>query len=65
VVTHDTHEIDVSQYIYEMLVLNLPYKRVHARMKDCNQEVLNKLREFESHEDQESDPRWDALKKLK
>lgn len=65
VLTHDTHEIDVSQNIYEMLVLGLPRKRVHTRLADCNQEVLAKLRAFEPYEEPTTDPRWDALKKLK
>ncbi len=65
VVTHDTHEIDVSQYIYEMLVLGIPGKRVHKKQSDCNQEVLNKLKALETDQEPTTDPRWDALNKLK
>jgi uncharacterized metal-binding protein YceD (DUF177 family) len=65
VVTNDTHEIDVSQYIYEMLVLGIPGRRVHKKTSDCNQEVLNKLKALETDEEPTTDPRWDALKKLK
>lgn len=64
--SHDTHEIDISHRIYEMLVLALPNKRVHASIDDCNPEVLNhEDYKEESEEEQEMDPRWDALKKLK
>jgi len=60
----EAYEIDVSQRIYEMIVLNLPNKRVHENTEDCNQEVLKKLNEINSTEE-EIDPRWEALKKLK
>lgn len=67
VLSNDTHEIDVTQLIYEMLVLNLPGKKVHARLEDCNQEVLAQLARAkeEAAAKKEADPRWDALKKLK
>jgi uncharacterized metal-binding protein YceD (DUF177 family) len=68
VVTHDTHEIDVSQMIYEMIVLNLPGKKVHKSIEDCNQEVIKRLNEAQKrddHDEDETDPRWEALKKLK
>lgn len=60
----EEYEIDVSQRIYEMIVLNLPNKRLHENPEDCNQEVLKKLNEINSQEE-EIDPRWEALKKLK
>lgn len=70
VVNQGTHEIDISHPVYEMLVLGLPYKRVHKKTVDCNQEVIQQLAEFKSVEDdieeeENTDPRWDALKKLK
>jgi uncharacterized metal-binding protein YceD (DUF177 family) len=63
VISHDTHELDVSQRIYEMLVLGMPSKRVHKKLSDCNQEVLERLQNAE--EEDKTDPRWDALKNLK
>lgn len=63
---HDTHEIDVSQRIYEMLILSLPEKRVHLDIDDCNSEVLKRLYISKSKEEKNRmDPRWDALNKLK
>lgn len=59
------HELDLSDRIYEMLVLNIPPKNVHERLEDCDQEALERLREFEGKDDDHIDPRWDALKKLK
>jgi uncharacterized metal-binding protein YceD (DUF177 family) len=65
IVSHDTHEIDVSHRIYEMLVLCMPNKRVHPSIEDCNTEVTSQLENFEDDIDDTVDPRWDALKKLK
>lgn len=67
VVSHDTHEIDVSHRIYEMLILNFPKKRVHKKLGDCNAKAIEKLNEINSSEENgdTTDPRWEALKKLK
>jgi uncharacterized metal-binding protein YceD (DUF177 family) len=61
------YKVDISHYIYEFLTLHLPAKRVHGEDKDghslCNSDVIRIL---EEHSDEQgSDPRWDALKKLK
>lgn len=67
VLSHDTHEIDVAPLIYEMIVLNLPRKKVHASKAECNTEVLERLEAAESRDEnkEDTDPRWEALKKLK
>ncbi len=67
VLSHETHEIDVSHLIYEFLVLSLPNKRVHTKKSDCNQEAIERLEQFKIKEEEikTTDPRWDALKKLK
>jgi len=55
--------IDISNFIYEYIMLLLPYKRVHPEGEDlCDQEVVDKLNQ---HTQNESDPRWAALKELK
>ena len=62
-------KIDVSGYLYEYILLSLPIKRQHSNPEDCNQEVLNKLNNFlvedEVKEDENIDPRWNDLKKIK
>tara|TARA_R110002167_G_scaffold158880_1_gene354216 strand:+ start:4341 stop:4871 length:531 start_codon:yes stop_codon:yes gene_type:complete len=64
------HQINVAQYIYEMLVLAVPQKRVHPGVVDgtLKSEALDKLKELQPKELKENiaknDPRWDALKKL-
>ncbi len=73
ILPHGEYQVDVSQYIYEMIVLSVPSKRVHPGIKDgtLNTEILNKLNELapkekEKKEEQKenTDPRWDELKKL-
>ncbi len=66
-------EIDIAQYIYEMIVLSVPQRRVHPGIKDgsLNTEALTKLKELtikeqkkEKKEEENIDPRWDKLKQL-
>ena len=54
--------IDVSQYIYEYINLLLPIKRVHSKIDQCDQTVIEKL---DKYSEKKSDPRWDALKNIK
>jgi len=69
IIGKDDHEIDVGQYMYEFIILALPYQRIHpddAEGKSaCNLEMLNKLNahRIEGPEGkEETDPRWDVLK---
>jgi uncharacterized metal-binding protein YceD (DUF177 family) len=73
ILPHGDHQIDVSQYIYEMIVLSVPLKRVHPGVKDgsLKTETLEKLNSLsskeqnkESKEEENIDPRWDKLKNL-
>ena len=68
-------EIDITQYIYEMIVLSIPLRRVHPGIKDgsLNTEALTKLKELtikeqkkekEEEKEENIDPRWDKLKQL-
>ncbi len=64
-------QIDLSQYIYEMIVLSVPQKRIHPGVKDgsLKNEALEKLKELEvkavkEEKKEEIDPRWDKLKQL-
>jgi uncharacterized metal-binding protein YceD (DUF177 family) len=72
ILPHGEHQMDVAQYIYEMIVLSVPTKRVHPGVKDGSIDagILNKLEELapkeapEKKEETNTDPRWDELKKL-
>ena len=69
-------EIDIAQYIYELIVLSIPQRRVHPGIKDgsLKTEALTKLKELaieeqktekkEEKEQENTDPRWDKLKQL-
>lgn len=66
VVPYDTYQLNVAQYIYEFIGVNLPIQRIHPH-NSCNPEMLQKLEAYTSapeDEDASADPRWDELKKL-
>lgn len=70
ILPHGEFQFDVAQYIYEMIVLSVPSKRIHPGVKDGTLkteaiEKLNKLAPKEQHKEEENnDPRWDKLKQL-
>ena len=72
ILPHGEHQVDVSQYIYEMIVLSIPLKRTHPGIKDgtLKSEAIEKLEQLtvkakkEETKGEETDPRWDQLKKL-
>jgi uncharacterized metal-binding protein YceD (DUF177 family) len=66
------HQLDIKQYIYEMIALSIPLKRVHPGVKDgtLKSEALDKLKSSLVAEKKavikqaDIDPRWDKLKQL-
>lgn len=70
VLPHGDHEVDIAQYIYEMIVLAVPQKKIHPGVVDgsLKSDVLDRLKEMEldpeRKTEKENDPRWDALKNL-
>ncbi|WP_419869693.1 YceD family protein [Chryseobacterium sp. CT-SW4] len=63
------HAFNAAQLIYENVILSIPMKKISPNVKDEDLEILEKfspkdIEEIEEKE-HESDPRWDALKKLK
>ncbi|KOY51547.1 YceD family protein [Polaribacter dokdonensis] len=69
VLPHEAYEFNVAQFIYEMIVLAVPNKRVHPKVLDgtMESEALDKLKELEIKEEktvETTDPRWDKLKNL-
>ena len=71
VIPHSEHQLNIAQFVYEMLVLAVPQKRVHPGVIDgtLESEALKKLEELSPKEErdnkEDNDPRWDELKKLK
>lgn len=71
VLPHGSHQLDVAQTLFETIVLAVPQKRVHPSVANgsMHADLLDRLSELhpsESNNEKETtDPRWDALKKLK
>lgn len=67
VIPVDLHEFDINHLLYEYCILMLPYRRIHPDKADgtsgCNLEVLQRLEQMRKED--ETDPRWEALKNLK
>lgn len=67
VIPPSEHEIDISQQVYEFILLAIPQGHSHEP-KDCDPEVIKKLKELSGQKEEEQkqeDPRWAALKKYK
>jgi uncharacterized protein len=64
----DAHEIDLGQYFYEYIHLALPIKRLHPNNNKghstCNPYMLRKLEDHLVTGSDQTDPRWEELKKL-
>ncbi len=80
VLPNDSYEINVRQYIYELMTVSLPSRLVHPE-GECNEEMIGLLEKYTIHSDVYSDdrdtanehdvdddgpadPRWSALKNL-
>mgnify|MGYP001289758448 FL=1 len=73
IIPHGSYEINIAQYIYELIVLSIPQKRIHPGVEDgtLNSEILRKLEDLSPNADlkgesssNDVDPRWNKLKKL-
>jgi uncharacterized metal-binding protein YceD (DUF177 family) len=72
ILPHGEHQLDIKQYIYELIVLSIPLKKTHPGIKDgtLKTPALDKLKELSLNhqkqkiEQEEIDPRWDKLKQL-
>jgi len=73
ILPHGEHQIDIKQFIYEMIVLSVPLKKAHPGIKDgtLQSPALDKLKELTvkkqakgNKKEEEIDPRWDKLKTL-
>ena len=64
-----SHEIDVTNHLYETIILSLPIRKIHPKVKDgtLQNETTIKLKELEpklEKQNFENDSRWDKLKDL-
>ena len=68
VLPHGEHKLYVDQYIFELIVLSLPPKRIHPGVEDgsLKSEILDILEDLKPKENSNlADPRWEQLKSLK
>ena len=72
ILPHGSYEINIQQYLYELIILAVPIKRIHPGVEDgsLDSDILKKLEELsprfieDKETQEENDPRWDTLKKL-
>tara|TARA_Y100000994_G_scaffold247503_1_gene253030 strand:- start:164 stop:688 length:525 start_codon:yes stop_codon:yes gene_type:complete len=66
---YGAHQIDISKYIFEMVILSIPIKKVHPGIKDgsLKSDLLQRLKLLEPKEKKfpsKIDHRWNKLKDL-
>jgi uncharacterized metal-binding protein YceD (DUF177 family) len=65
VISEYEHQLDISGYLYDFIILMLPIRKIHPEddngKSDCNPEMLKKI---EDHTEHKPDSRWDSLKGL-
>ena len=68
ILPREEKQINIAQYIYEFAILNLPFKKIHPENEDgisaCDPYMLKKIEELSKKNKQNSDPRWDNLRKI-
>lgn len=72
IIPHGSYEVNIQQFVYESIVLSAPSRRIHPGVEDgtLESDILDKLEELsvkgldDKEESQDTDPRWDTLKKL-
>ncbi len=67
----EEHQINLTQILYEYILLSIPLRHVHSKNKmgirECNTEMIEKLKEYMHTADEKQtpiDPRWAALRNL-
>jgi uncharacterized metal-binding protein YceD (DUF177 family) len=68
VLPHSEHQINLAQHFYEYIMVSIPVRAVHKK-GECNKNSLNILKTLTENKinktsEEDSDPRWDILKKL-
>lgn len=63
------HAFNVAHLIYENVMLSIPMKKISPNVSDEDMKILDQFSpkdiEVAEEEEHESDPRWDALRKLR
>lgn len=69
-ISDNEYKIDLSQFLYEYIILSIPIKRAHADDSPCNEEQMKKLSNMLADDEGKEtkskvDPRWEGLKNIK
>lgn len=67
VILKDQQEINIGEFLYEFIMLEIPMKRLHPKFQNDDDDDSDILIYADESDDKEEgiDPRWEALKKLK
>ena len=75
IINRDTDTLELGQYIYEFIALEIPIKKLHPRYQheaDMDENAEGKIiyssgsdQNFDNDGSDDIDPRWEKLKKLK
>ena len=72
IINRDTVNLELGQYIYEFIGLAIPMKKLHPRFRDESEEdesegriIYSSGEDTDNDDEQNIDPRWEQLKKLK
>lgn len=64
ILPENAFEMDLAQWLYEYVAVRIPMQHIHPD-GDCDPEVTKFIVDEEQKNEDEIDPRWEALKKLK
>ena len=66
-INRDTQQLNIAEYLYQYINLSIPIKRLHPDLINEDDEGIVFVTETapEENKNNEDDPRWAALKKLK
>jgi uncharacterized protein len=69
IITREQAQLELGQFIYEFISLDIPMKKLHPKFKDEEEDDRAEGKIVYQSEpeskDEEIDPRWEKLKKLK
>lgn len=67
VIIKDQQKINMGEFLYEFIMLEVPMKKLHPKFQDDESDESDELIYSDEPDDKEEgiDPRWEALKNLK
>lgn len=70
IITQDQVSLDLGQFIYEFIALSIPIKKIHPSLRTDDEDesefkMIYSTSVDEEETPEETDPRWEKLKKLK